>query len=505
MAKGASMRAIGGLFYLLFSSVQVSAAFGGTPFLSIRGQALGAEGAAPPAGVLAPVKYKRVQGPLDEQANSNLKDEQCADFIGRLSAMGKKAGLPEMTRNQERRLLLGLVTIDQRFVDPVSTERWEKIFWGMGFAAEEAFRRGSPGWDEVIDVVLKKAVKMLKEPHSDYLNPEEARIESDASSGKLRGIGVNVSPDPAGMALDIVYPGSPAERGGLLDGDVIVSVDGLSVAGMPISAIISKVRGPEGTTVRLGISRGGAPLGRVEVVRGVVEVPNAFSRMAAEKIGYVYLSQFRRSSPDEIVRLVEELRAQGALSLILDVRGNPGGYVSSVASIASEFLKDGDEIVSFRHQGKLDYKDVTDGNGKFAKVPVVVLVDAKSASASEILSGALQQKRRGVVVIGSRTFGKGTQQATIPQPGGRFLKLTENRWYTPDGRNICALPDSQTGAEIPGTGGIVPDLEVPVPEEQAKKVMREIWMDLFGKPVPGPRTQDPVLEKALQVLSGAEG
>ncbi|HAM34832.1 MAG TPA: hypothetical protein DEB40_04505, partial [Elusimicrobia bacterium] len=449
-------------------------------------------GQVPVVGKVVPVQYRMVPGPAAEDPDEppNLKKEQVVSLLDQMIVMlEKNPSLPEPTEDQLQRLIRGLVLIDTKFVDPISTQRWDEIIQSMTDIARREYVPGQ-NWDTIIDHMLQKAVHALKEPHSAYLDPEQAKDFTEDSSGKFSGIGVEGDTHPLGMRLEFVYPDSSARRAGLRGNDVISWVDGRDVKGLRVDKIVELLRGPAGAGVRIKVIRNGRLMGPVKIMREEIEIPNAFKKMASPTIGYIYFSEFREETDKQVFKLIGELRAQGARGIVLDVRGNPGGYVPTVASITSEFLRDGDEIVSFKHQGQVAEKAVTQGDGKFADVPVVVLVDGDSASASEILSGALQDKRRRYTVIGSRSYGKGTQQVIMDQGDGRMIKITENRWHTPNDRNIDARHDPKTGEEIPGTGGIVPDIIVPVPSEQAAKIAKDIRLELFGRPIPRPRTPD---------------
>ncbi|MFA6030240.1 MAG: S41 family peptidase [Elusimicrobiota bacterium] len=451
------------------------------------------------------------EGVMKAQMPPNITEEQANDLMARVIGIMEKVDRKESLSDQQvARLMQGLMMIDSKFVDPISTERWDAILKDMGDLAEKEYAGKGRNWDTVIDHMLQSAMTALKEPHSVYMDPAQAKMLSDSMSGTLIGIGVGVSSDTKGMKLDTIYPGSGAEKAGLREGDVIVWVRdvgqgkvGRSLAGLKLDDAVKLVRGEEGTIVEVKVLRGSETVGPIPVTRSKVELPNVFSKMAAPGIGYVYLLQFSQKSDERVLGAVRELRGKGAKSVILDVRGNPGGIVQMVASIVSEFFKDGDLIVAFKHQGKTAFQAVTEGNGEFVDVPVVVLVDDGSASASEILSGAIQDKRPGYAVIGSRSYGKGTEQVILPQLDGRALKITENRWYTPNDRNIAAQADPKTGLEMPGTGGVVPNLTVEVSEDQRGKIMKSIMQDLFGRKQEGERPRDPVLEKAIEVLSGA--
>ncbi|HAM34831.1 MAG TPA: hypothetical protein DCP85_02745, partial [Elusimicrobia bacterium] len=450
-------------------------------------------GQVPVVGKVVPVQYRMVPGPAAKEPNEppNLKPHQIKGLLDQLSrTQEQNPSQPQPTRGQVARLVRGISLIDMKFVDPISTQRWDAILQSMADIARQECGQPNKSWDTIIDRMLKEAVRTLKEPNSAYLDTTRANAHKQYYAGKFSGIGVEGAPHPLGMRLEFVYPDSSAKRADLRENDVIAWVDGRCVKGLSLDEIVKLARGPAGTNVEVQVIRDGQLMVPVNIMRGEIETPNAFKKMASPTVGYVYFSGFKNNTQKQVLGLINELRAQGARGVILDVRGNPGGLVSEVASIVSEFLKDGDEIVSFKHKGQVARKAVTEGDGKFADNPVVVLIDERSASASEILAGALQEKRRGYTVIGSRSHGKGTQQIYIDNPDGRLLHITENRWYTPNDRNIDARHDPETGARIPGTGGIVPDIIVPVPSEQAAKIAKDIRLELFGRPVPRPRTPD---------------
>ncbi|MFA6093417.1 MAG: S41 family peptidase [Elusimicrobiota bacterium] len=482
-------------------------------FRTIRGAALSDEGAAHSMGKIVPVDYTMVPGPAANPPAEppNLKlDSVNAVLMKRLWALQQKGVKKELfTQEHINRLMRGLGDMDMQFVDPISPARWETILEDMAATADKEYAKGVLDGDKLVDGMLKQAVDDLKEPHSEYLDPDEVAVWQQHIAGTSVGIGVLCSTHAKGVLIEAVFPGSGAQKAGLQSEDVITAVvvdkKSMKLAGRPLKGSIKLIAGEAGTKVLLKILRNGAVLPEpIEIERSSVEVPNNFSKMAAPGIGYVYFREFSKNTDQQVLDRIRSLRSQGAKSLILDVRGNPGGLVPSVASIASEFLKDNEDIVSFKHQSMIAVKAVTKGDGEFLDMPLVVLVNGNSASASEILSATMQDRRDGYTIIGSRSYGKGTQQALIPQGDGRSLKLTQNRWYSSADRTIDAQHDPDTGKEIAGTGGVVPDLSVELSEEQEAKIMGQIMEQLFKMPAKKEAVQDPVLEKAIEVLSHAK-
>lgn len=277
------------------------------------------------------------------------------------------------------------------------------------------------------------------DPHSTYVPAKEVERSLENLTGEFEGIGVqfNMVDD----TLVVVQPvaGGPSEKAGILPGDRIVSVNDTAIAGvkLPTDAIMSRLRGPKGSSVRLGVVRLGADgQQHFTVKRDQIPVHTLQAAyMAAPGVGYVLLSSFGKNSHDELMDAVKQLRREGMRDLILDLQSNGGGYMSAAIDIANEFLPDHSLIVyqEGRTVPRQDYR--ANGRGTLQDGRIVVLVDTYTASASEIVSGALQDQDRGTVV-GRRTFGKGLVQRPFPLPDGSLMRLTTAHYYTPSGRCI---------------------------------------------------------------------
>ncbi|MBS0193877.1 MAG: S41 family peptidase [Proteobacteria bacterium] len=287
------------------------------------------------------------------------------------------------------------------------------------------------------------------DPHSAYLDKQEAQQLQDDSNGAYQGIGIEVMQLPD-RSLRVIAPidGSPAARAGLRAGDVITEIDDKPVDAENAEGATLGLRGPPGSTVKLSVQRDGVKGAlTIFVKRGVVKLTSVSSRMLEPGYGYVRVSEFQVDTASDITHQVADLvaRNHGPLrGLLLDLRSNPGGLLNAAVESADDFLDSG-VIVSTR--GRLSYSnatftaspgDVLDG------APMVVLVDGGTASASEVLTGALQDNHR-AEVVGSRTFGKGSVQTVIPLDNGDSIKLTTARYYTPSGKSIQSR-------------GIVPDI-----------------------------------------------
>jgi carboxyl-terminal processing protease len=282
------------------------------------------------------------------------------------------------------------------------------------------------------------------DPHSAYLTPAQFAQFIEDTQGAFAGLGVEVDFREDRVTVIATMPDSPAERAGILAGDRIVAVDSVPITGVRADTIIRRMRGAVGTKVRLTLRRDGKPDPiSVTVTRAIVSVPSVEGKLLDASIGYVRLKSFQEGSYVELVEQLARLSGRQQLrGLILDLRGNPGGLVSEAIAIADEFLDRG-TIYSARHRGQV-VETITSSNGDLLeRMPLLVLVGAGTASSAEIVTGALQDRGR-ALVVGEPTFGKGSVQNVIELPGGAGLLLTTLRYFTPKGRAIQArglMPD----------------------------------------------------------------
>ncbi len=286
------------------------------------------------------------------------------------------------------------------------------------------------------------------DPYTVYFPPQEAKQFAETISGSLAGVGMEI--DVKDNVLTVIAPlkGTPAEKAGIKAGDQIVAIDGKSTDGLAVDAAVNEIRGPIGTTVQLTIVRGGKPID-FKIVRDTINVPETDDGLdAASGVYHIALYEFTQNSAGLFDQALARFRASGSKKLVIDLRGNPGGYLDSAVDIASHFLPRGTTIVTEDFDGKADnqvhtsfgYSDVPAGT------KIVVLIDGGSASASEILAGALQDNHA-ATLIGTRSFGKGSVQTLIDLDKGS-LKITVARWITPAGHWIMG-------------NGITPDITVP--------------------------------------------
>ena len=292
--------------------------------------------------------------------------------------------------------------------------------------------------DSLTELAIPAILKKL-DPHSVYLPPKEFEQADEPLQGEFDGIGVvfNMATDTV-IVLNVI-PSGPSRKAGVLGGDRIIKVNDPLIAGQKWSqtAVMKRLRGPRGTQVKLSIERKGID-GLVDIVvtRDAIPLHSVeASMMMTDKIGFIKLSQFSRTSYAEIKKALLSLRAQGMKSLILDLRGNSGGFLDQAILIANEFLPAGALIVYTEDRNGKQMRQYSDGRGGSTDLKMAVLIDEASASSSEILAGALQDNDRGTIV-GRRSFGKGLVQQQTPFEDGSALRLTVARYYTPTGRSI---------------------------------------------------------------------
>ncbi len=328
------------------------------------------------------------------------------------------------------------------------------------------------------DTIVQEAiVAMLKtlDPHSTYTTAEETRALTEPLNGNFSGIGVQFQ-----MLQDTVYviqpvAGGPCEKVGILPGDRIVASNDTAIAGvkMPQSAVMKRLRGPKGSVANLKVVRRSEPdTLSFRVIRDDIPVHTVDAKyMADPTTGYIRISSFGAETPQEFIDAYNDLLDKGMKNLIIDLQDNGGGYLSASVDIAKHFLPSGSTIVyteGLRQEPQFFFAD----SRKPALTPrIVVLANEYSASASEILSGALQDNDRGLV-IGRRTFGKGLVQRPFPFPDGSMIRLTTAHYYTPSGRSI--QKPYVKGRPVYGGGGIMPDVFVPIDTTGVNKYYREV-------------------------------
>jgi carboxyl-terminal processing protease len=285
---------------------------------------------------------------------------------------------------------------------------------------------------------LKGMVEGLNDRFSNYLTPKQTKEFNQSVSGRFEGVGLNVDRDRRGLRVLNVFENSPAERGGVTKGDFITEVDGTSIAGMSAELATARIKGPAGSTVKLQLVDPETLEPRtVKLKRAAIEIPVATGRTVevdGRKVGVVELTTFSEGAHGLVQREVNEQLKKGAEGIVLDLRGNGGGLLQEAVLVGSVFIEDG-LIVSTKGRTKPEQKYDAVGGAIAEDVPVVVLVDRGTASAAEIVSGAIKDRKRGTVV-GTRTFGKGVFQEVQPLSNGGLLDITVGQYFLPNGENI---------------------------------------------------------------------
>ncbi len=327
---------------------------------------------------------------------------------------------------------------------------------------------------ELIDGMYKGYVAGIGDPYSTYYTEDEYKALMESSSGIYYGIGATVSQDVTTGIIRIVKPfvSSPAYEAGLLPEDILYKVDGEEVTGLDLTEVVSKIKGPEGTSTQLTILREGEDEElEFTVPRRKIEVPTIEHTMLDNNIGYIAISEFDKVTVDQFRSAIDELDKQGQRGLIIDVRNNPGGLLDSVTRMLDRLLPEG--LIVYTEDKYGNREEIKSDAKEFFNKPLVVLTNGNSASASEIFAGAVQDYGIGKVV-GTKTFGKGIVQSIFPLPDDTAVKVTVSKYFTPNGRDIHQV-------------GIMPDVEVELDEE----LRRQVVID---------KEEDNQLQKGIEVL-----
>ena len=362
--------------------------------------------------------------------------------------------------------------------------------------------------DKLISGAIKGMVSELDD-FSQYLDPKDYKDLKNDTRGDFGGLGIRLQKIDGFITVVTPMPGTPAFKLGVMPGDRILFVDDKDLDGMKLDEAVELMRGPVGSKVKITMSRKDEKSGdykklpdfnfkREKIVPEVV-----YHRMLPGKVGYLYMVDFSGHSTEEVKKALADLQKQGMTSLVLDLRFNPGGLLTGAVDISKLFLGP-DQMIVYTQGRKQEYYQEfkTSSRGEYLDVPMAVLVNQGSASASEIVSGALQDNGR-AFVAGQRTFGKASVQQVLPLSGGAGLRLTIAKYYTPSGRLIQRDYRDKSKAD---EGGILPDVEVIVsPDEEAKVFMQYndiIYTPGKAAPVMEFKAKDPVLDRAVEILTG---
>jgi carboxyl-terminal processing protease len=364
--------------------------------------------------------------------------------------------------------------ISSQYVDP----SFNHVDWKL--KRQELLRGDYPN-KQTAYKAIRNSLEGLGDPYTRFLDPGEYEELSNQTSGELSGIGIRLGLDEKTKKLTVFepIPNSPATKAGLKAGDHIVSINGKSTKTMTLEQASAAIKGEVGTEVKLEIARSSKPAFEVSIARAQIELPSVSYTLNQEqgsKVGYIKLDEFSSHAAEQMQKAIQDLSAKQASGFILDLRGNPGGLLFSSVEIARMWMEKGAIVSTLDRQGGNE-KFSANGNA-LTDLPLVILVDGYSASASEILTGALKENQR-AKVVGSRTYGKGTVQSVHSLSDGSGLAVTIAHYYTPSGTDI-------------NKKGIAPDITVDLNREQQTNL--SIHPDLIGT------QEDPQYSRAVTIL-----
>ena len=347
------------------------------------------------------------------------------------------------------------------------------LFWEARKTLEENYVDQTKfDTQKMIYGAISGMVSSLDDPYTEFFNPEEAKQFIEDSQGSFEGVGMEIGVQRGEITVIAPIDGSPAKKAGIRAGDIIVKIDGRTTANMKLDEAVKLIRGKRGTTVVVSIYRDEWQETRdIQLVRDVIELPSLKWSLKDNNIAYIQLYQFSEKAGDDFENAAFQILNSSAKSIVLDLRGNPGGYLHIAQDIAG-WLIDKGQLITIEDEGadkpKIEYR--SEGPSLLAQYPIVVLIDKGSASASEILAGALRDNRN-IPLVGEKSYGKGSVQEIKPLSDGSSLKITIAKWLTPKGSQISDI-------------GLTPDVEVKITSD-----------DVAAQ-------KDPQLEKALEIVKG---
>ena len=347
-----------------------------------------------------------------------------------------------------------------------------QLFWEAWRLIERDFYGELPPTDEMTYGAIRGAVNTLDDPFTAFIDPGIAEINREDSTGSFEGIGAYVSMRDGRLSIASTFKDQPAEQAGVLRGDIVLQVDETPIENMSIYEAITLIRGEAGTPVRLTILREGEEPFEVEIIRARIDIPVVESEMREDGIAYVRLADFSSEASAKLADAIKELQGEDPSGLILDLRSNPGGWLGEAVQTTGLFLPKGEVVLIERFKDGNERTYESPSSPVAPDIPMVVLTDGGSASASEIVAGALQDHGR-AVLIGEKTFGKGSVQLPHELSNGAEMRVTVARWFTPNDRAIHGE-------------GLDPDIEIEL-------TLEDLDADL-----------DPQLERAVEYLLTGE-
>jgi carboxyl-terminal processing protease len=342
------------------------------------------------------------------------------------------------------------------------------LFWQVWDKVTQNFD-GPIDYQKLIYGAIDGMVKATGDPYTTFFTPDQTQNFNNELEGNISGIGAEVGIKNGKITVVAPIDNSPAQKAGVKAQDIILKIDDADTQGMDLNTAVSKIRGQAGTKVKLVIQRGEEQL-NFEITRENIEVKSVKWEVKSDNIGYIEISKFDSNTSTLIKNATNDLSQKGVKGIILDLRNNPGGYLDAAVNVSSEFIKSGKVVIEKTDttSKKQDYFASGQGRMTDTNVPMIVLVNGGSASASEIVSGALQDSKR-ATLLGEKTFGKGSVQSVEEMAKGSSLHLTIAHWYTPNGRSI-------------NKEGLAPDIEVKMTDDDINN------------------SRDPQLDRALAEL-----
>lgn len=347
------------------------------------------------------------------------------------------------------------------------------VFWEAWRYVQQDFYKTPINSDNLVNGSIAGMVDALGDPHTAFVDAKTAAITSTQLQGSFEGIGATVEMREGRLTVVSPIKGSPAEKAGLLPNDIVLQVNDTIIQNMDINQAVSLIRGPKGTKVALTVQRAKQPIFTVEIIRDTIRTPFVEARMIeGTTIAYLRLNDFGATAPDEIKAALQQLLAQKPTGLVFDLRSDPGGYLSVSIDVANQFLKANQVVLLERDKDGREQQFRTQGGGLATDIPLVLLVDGGSASASEIVAGALKDYKR-ATLIGTKTYGKGSVQNVHTLSDKSELRVTIAHFFSPKGNEINEV-------------GVTPDIVVKVTDD-----------DIANK-------RDPQLDRAIQFLQNGK-
>lgn len=343
------------------------------------------------------------------------------------------------------------------------------VFWTVWDKITQEYD-GKVDYQKMINGAIDGMVKSIGDPYSAYYTPEQTQNFQQELEGSISGIGAEIGIKDNRITIIAPIDNSPAQKAGIKAQDVVTKIDGVDTKDMDLNTAVSKIRGQEGTKVKLEISRGGQTF-NYEITREKIDVKSVKWQVKDNNIGYISITRFDSNTANLIKDATSDLSSKNVRGIVLDLRNNPGGYLDAAVAVGSEFIQNGKIVIEKSGTSNKNEEYFASGKGKLTntKVPMVVLVNGGSASASEIVAGAIQDSKRGIL-LGEKTFGKGSVQVVENIGNGASLHLTIAHWFTPNNRSISKE-------------GLTPDIQVTLSEADANA------------------NKDPQLDRAIQEIN----